>query len=593
MRDTQWRGYLRTATGNPITVDNALSVSKLTVQGNSVQNGTPSVDNPVEVVGVGERILPAEYTQLDYIEGTGTQWINTDFRPNQNSGIYLKAQLTEIEKNAPDDSGRMFAGSVNSNFGIGYNASNGLYRFIFTRKQGVGSDANNIPFPDTLDINIHEFKNNFLDDSKFWVDGMTREAPEWVFQNDYGIAIFRTTYENANNYYNAPIKAKIYSFKFSQGNEVVADLIPAQRISDDKVGMYDIINNTFYSSAGTEEFLAGNSIEIYKIPVEVTGKNLFDEEDFIKQTGAAKDENGYITLPDNRALQYNIEVKENIRYTLSIICDTDTQFQGLQIQFLDANLGKINEIYLRTSVSPYSIQGENIKYISIRGAWTSKYTIVFKNLMIIEGEYTAETIPQYEPYIPPHTLNVFTPQILHGLGSVSDKVTIDFGNRRAELTKRYEYFKVNTPDWAAGSDSYDGEITTNRYHAYTEVYEGRFSVNDSKCNVLPKYNGGLWGTDEQGFTWNASQLHLRINNSVLGITLDDTREGRTAKFKEYIQNNDIYVLGKLVTPTTTDISDLQAWDNMPNLTGTLTLTASGTAEPTLRAEYYSYERSTE
>ncbi len=55
MRDTQWRGYARTAEGNPITLSQVRSLANLSVLGNSVQDGTPSPDNPVEVVGSGER----------------------------------------------------------------------------------------------------------------------------------------------------------------------------------------------------------------------------------------------------------------------------------------------------------------------------------------------------------------------------------------------------------------------------------------------------------------------------------------------------------------------------------------------------------
>lgn len=55
MRDTQWRGYARTATGNPILLSQVRSMANLSVLGNSAQSGTPSPDNPVEVVGSGER----------------------------------------------------------------------------------------------------------------------------------------------------------------------------------------------------------------------------------------------------------------------------------------------------------------------------------------------------------------------------------------------------------------------------------------------------------------------------------------------------------------------------------------------------------
>lgn len=191
------------------------------------------------------------------------------------------------------------------------------------------------------------------------------------------------------------------------------------------------------------------------------------------------------------------------------------------------------------------------------------------------------------------TFNIYTPQILHGVSDAHDNVVIDFDKNKAKLIKGYEYFKVDAIDWLSLIHQYDGAISTNRCHDYTGFFTGNFRQNDSKCNVLVKYNEQIWLSDRQGFTWNGSQLHIRINNDILGVTESDSTAERTAKFVSYIQNNDIYVLGKLIIPVVTDITALQQWETMPNLKGTWILSANGGTEPTLTAEYYSNERSTE
>lgn len=55
LMDGQWYGYLRTASGNPLTLQNAKRLRKLTIYGNAVQDGTPSPDAPVEVQLCGDR----------------------------------------------------------------------------------------------------------------------------------------------------------------------------------------------------------------------------------------------------------------------------------------------------------------------------------------------------------------------------------------------------------------------------------------------------------------------------------------------------------------------------------------------------------
>ena len=44
------------------------------------------------------RILPDGYTQLKYIESTGTQYINTGFKPNQDARVVanLKFQIKVV-----------------------------------------------------------------------------------------------------------------------------------------------------------------------------------------------------------------------------------------------------------------------------------------------------------------------------------------------------------------------------------------------------------------------------------------------------------------------------------------------------------------
>jgi len=50
---------------------------------------------------------------------------------------------------------------------------------------------------------------------------------------------------------------KIYSYRLSQSGVCVRHFIPVIRTSDSKPGMYDLVNNVFYTNAGTGEFTWG------------------------------------------------------------------------------------------------------------------------------------------------------------------------------------------------------------------------------------------------------------------------------------------------------------------------------------------------
>lgn len=55
------------------------------------------------------------------------------------------------------------------------------------------------------------------------------------------------------------IEADLYYLKLTKGTQVIRELIPAQRGSDNEVGLYDIQNDVFYYSLGDSPFVAGTA----------------------------------------------------------------------------------------------------------------------------------------------------------------------------------------------------------------------------------------------------------------------------------------------------------------------------------------------
>lgn len=53
---------------------------------------------------------------------------------------------------------------------------------------------------------------------------------------------------------------KIYSFKVTKNDTLVRDLVPCKRDSDDKYGMYDIVNDAFYLSPNNVNFSGGSPV---------------------------------------------------------------------------------------------------------------------------------------------------------------------------------------------------------------------------------------------------------------------------------------------------------------------------------------------
>ena len=184
-----------------------------------------------------QSILPTGYTALEYLESTGTQYIDT--------GIIVKATtLAEFEY--------QFVGSA-KNYVFGQVAGRGS-SIIGYRTDRIWWFRNTDL--DLIDNNKHKVVFN-QQDGKVYRDGVVL-ATRGAFGTQQSQTILLFAELNDNNTINKG-KVKIYNFKLKEGStpSVIQNLVPARRDSDGVLGMYDTVSNTFFTNKGTGEFIAG------------------------------------------------------------------------------------------------------------------------------------------------------------------------------------------------------------------------------------------------------------------------------------------------------------------------------------------------
>ncbi len=202
--------------------------------------------------------LPAGYTELQYIESDGRQYIDTGVTQTDTVGI--KIVIDDTSKNSPQaGTAAYFIGTQTSGSYMGY----------FTRNNSAGWAAvwawngENI-----LGYNIQSTYStvyiNYKNDRRYVYNNGTRDyigvssLPTLASGGNslYLFAIHMRT--NVPAYYGA---GNIYSVELTEGTEVVRNLIPAKN-SSGVVGMYDTVNNEFYTNQGTGTFTAGPEVQI-------------------------------------------------------------------------------------------------------------------------------------------------------------------------------------------------------------------------------------------------------------------------------------------------------------------------------------------
>lgn len=200
--------------------------------------GVPSFE-PVE--------LPSGYTQVEYIQSSssGGQYINTRFSPDSNTRIVCTVYGFDTSKGSQFVFGSRISSSSNA-FTL-LCTDNQAYRSDFGANQATFSTSVNISGMLTIDKNKTTTTLNGNDNVNNTAQSFTSPL------NIYLLAC--NTNGAAGNY---AVNIKLYSCKIFNNGTLVRNFIPCKN-SNGTVGMYDLVNSTFYTNAGTGVFTAGAS----------------------------------------------------------------------------------------------------------------------------------------------------------------------------------------------------------------------------------------------------------------------------------------------------------------------------------------------
>ena len=188
------------------------------------------------VAGVEESQLPSGYTQLEYIESSGTQYIDTGLKPTQDYSITIKCQSTGIDSNT-------YAGCDTNWQNTGFFVGVDVFEFGnagIARIQNYGEN----PIVLTLDKT-----GGYKDGVKTWNNASTA-----TFQTVSNLTLFAL---NRNGTMREYLTGKIYYCTISDNGTLVRNFIPCKN-PDGVIGMYDTIGKQFYANAGTGNFTAPN-----------------------------------------------------------------------------------------------------------------------------------------------------------------------------------------------------------------------------------------------------------------------------------------------------------------------------------------------
>lgn len=196
-------------------------------------------------------MLPRGYVELDYIEGTGTQYINTGLNTANNIEYNIKFSMDYVAATASVMGGYPFhlAHFVNKKSDV----NNAMVLYVDALEHGIYS-TQRYASAFTIEMKAYrarEANTSYIqinDDPKEYYPDIQGEEP--TLSNIY---LF-TSSDYSNNPLTSILVGKIYYAKIYINNTLMRDMVPCLRMSDKTAGMYDKVNNQFYTNAGTGTF---------------------------------------------------------------------------------------------------------------------------------------------------------------------------------------------------------------------------------------------------------------------------------------------------------------------------------------------------
>lgn len=194
--------------------------------------------------------VPDGYTQLKWLKSSGTQAINTGVAPTLETQLSVQGFLLE-------GNGAYYPMAGCTNPAISLNAPNGYANNGYYSFGNVTDKNISQPWPsDSIPVyTISKTK------AEYTVEGFTTTKSATLnattMSGDSGTRIFLFARGKAAGDFERMNKCQMYRAKIWDNGTLIRDFVPAMRNSDEVLGMYDIVGNSFYTNAGTGVFTGG------------------------------------------------------------------------------------------------------------------------------------------------------------------------------------------------------------------------------------------------------------------------------------------------------------------------------------------------
>lgn len=210
-----------------------------------------------------KKAVSSDYTRVEYIESTGTQYIDTEYKFTSD-----RVKVIMVIENRNTAAGAALCGTENAGYTGSTTDQNGwfsplLYSYaadgatVFTLNVGGTPYAIKVSIPKDAQhtLEVETFGNGT---GQIVCDGnVTNYSYIGHLDKLFNFYLFAESYaEDAKSF----SKHRLYSCQLYDNDVLVRDFVPCVH-TDGIVGLYDSVTQKFYTNAGDGEFIAGAEVE--------------------------------------------------------------------------------------------------------------------------------------------------------------------------------------------------------------------------------------------------------------------------------------------------------------------------------------------
>lgn len=238
---------------NADTIDTALAAKQDTLTAGTGIDITGNVISATGGGGGGGSRLPSAYQEVEYIESTGTQYIDTGVKVKQTTRIILEEAQTQLSSFSLQG-----ISDANSSFAV---ITWGITSRLQYFESRVGTTNTSWAYTNVpIDTQYHKYDMS--------------NGSQKIDNNQYGTSTIPNGYESYRNillfarYSNAHnvstpdefAKVRTKANQIYEGDTLVRDYIPVYNIFTGEAGLFDKVESKFYGNQGTGAFIKGNDV---------------------------------------------------------------------------------------------------------------------------------------------------------------------------------------------------------------------------------------------------------------------------------------------------------------------------------------------